>query len=135
MSSPQWTQMLTQLAAQGPLLLVYVGGIIVSIIFWRRAPRAAMLTVIASAILLATALAYPPIQSWVISNRGATGSAASIGQSLMMISMMFNFVRAAALGLLVWAVFAGRPREAEFGAFPMAPRVGAPPASGPPPLR
>ena len=51
-------------------------------------------------LLLLTGIVHPPLQAQMIANRGS-GSAASIGQSLAMISMIATVFRAVGFGLLI----------------------------------
>jgi len=118
-----WAQMMAALTVQAPVLLVYLGGIVFSIVFWRRAPKAAMLAMVGSAVLLAAALALPPIQAWILNNRGSAGIS-STGQTMAAVGFAFNVLRAVGIGLLIGAVFVGRPREEMLRGFPFASRAG-----------
>jgi hypothetical protein len=100
---------LSQLLSMSPTLLVCLGGMIVAGIWWRRAPRAAMLAMAGLGILLLGMLISPLIQVYIISNRGAA-TATTIGNTVAVMSMALSVLRAVGMGLLVAGVFAGRSR-------------------------
>lgn len=100
---------LSQLAYQAPLLLIYLVGMVLGLMFWRRYPGPSMLTLISTGILLSVSviqivatqyLFQAHIEmgwetkrfSWMVSAIGLTGS----------------LLRALAIGLLLAAVFLGR---------------------------
>jgi hypothetical protein len=91
-----------------PLLLVYLVGIILALVWWSRWPQVCAIVLAGCLVLLLTGIVHPLLQAQMIANRGS-GSAASIGQSLAMISMIATVFRAVGFGLLIWAAFAGRP--------------------------
>jgi hypothetical protein len=107
---------LSQLFGQLPVLLVYVGGIVLCGVWSRRAPRAAMLAMIGCGLMLLTTVATSMAQTYFIVNRGGA-PAASIGQIMFAIGIGGSLLRAGGLALLIAAVFAGRPRAAEQSGF------------------
>jgi len=107
---------LSQLVSLAPILLVYVVGIILTAMWWRRAPGAAMLAMIGLGILLLGNVGGTFIQAYVISNRAAAG-AATMGQQMAILGIVLSIVRAAGTALLIAAVFKGRPRAEEGRAF------------------
>ena len=128
---PAAVQYLSMLLGQAPLLLVYLGAVIVSVVFWSRHPRPALLVFLGSLLLLLTTLTSPFLQTWMLDQRAAGAmTTAQLGQRIAVVSLVMSVVRAAAFGLLVYAAFAGR-QSVEAG-FPMA---SAAPSSSPPPLR
>ena len=52
---------LAQLRAQPHLLLVYLAGIILALVYWRRCPGPCALTLLASVLLLLTAIGQPVV--------------------------------------------------------------------------
>ena len=126
------TQFFAMLLGQIPMLLVYLGAIVASLIFWRRHPRPALLVMIAAVLLIAVTLTWPLVQTWAMEQR-ATGNVTTsqFGQRLAVLSLATTTVRAAAYALLVSAAFVGRRSENPQPAFPV---VAAFRDSVPPPL-
>ena len=54
MNATNWTVVFAQLAGQSPILLVYLIGMVLCAVWWRRAPRAARYAMIGCGILLLT---------------------------------------------------------------------------------
>ena len=104
------TYLFSQLLGQAPMLLVYIGGMVVCGIYWRRASLAAVLAVIGLALMLFTTLAGAVVTNYIIQNRSGTG--ASISTMLQVSGLAFSFVRAVGLALVVAGVFVHR-REGE----------------------
>ena len=75
---------LQQMLGQSPLLLVYLLGIVLCALWWRRAPQAAMLALAACGILLLSSIGFAFIQQQMIQNfnRGGGATAASYGVAL-----------------------------------------------------
>jgi len=102
--------MLNQLLTQAPVLLVYFIGLILCAVWWRRAPTAAMLALAGCGLLLLTTIGFAWLQNQMIQSRMSSGTtAAAYAQSLMWVSVGGAIFRAAGFGLLLAAVFAGRP--------------------------
>jgi len=101
-----FTIFLSQLLSMSPMLLVCVGGMVFAGVWWRRAPKAAMYAMAGLAITLLAMLLSPLIQVYVVSNRAA--GAATVGQTVAVMSVAFGLVRAVGMGLLIAGVFAGR---------------------------
>jgi hypothetical protein len=96
-----------QLLMMAPMLLVYLGGIILSAIWWRRAPRASMLALCGLAMMFLVTVLGMIVQNWIILNRGTV---ASIGPTLSAFAFIRGLLHAAGLALLIAAAFVGRPR-------------------------
>jgi hypothetical protein len=105
-----------QLTGQAPQLLVYLLGLVLCAVWWRRAPSAAMYAMLGCGILLLTTVATSFIQVYAFNNRGGR-PAATIGQIMFVIGIGGSILRAAGFGLLLAAVFAGRPRVVEQSGF------------------
>ena len=115
-----WMMILTQLLGQGPLLLVYLGGLVVCAVMWRRTPTGAMLAIAGLGIMLIATFAQTAITTYVITNRGAA-PATSIAQTMMWIGPGMSLIRGFGLALLIAGVFANRPRVAEGSGFEVQP--------------
>ena len=101
--------LMTQMVWQSPALLVYVGAILICALRARRAPRAATLAIIGLGLMLLGAVGVTVVQGVAIQRLNA--GSASWRQVMMITGVVGVVVRAAGVGLLVAAVFAGRLRE------------------------
>src|SRR5688572_8508459 len=120
-----WTVFFGQLLTQMPLLLVYVVGIVLAAAWARRAPLAAMLTLVGLGIMLVATVGQMFMQNYLITGRNRT--AMSIGQMFQWLSLGSSILRAIGLGMVVGGVFANRPPpEPRGGGFDIQ--------SGPPPM-
>ena len=106
---------LTQLAGQSPVLFVYLVGIVLALVFWRRYPRPCAFTVIAMGLLMLTSVGQTFVDLYLVVYRG-------IGQGwdperlrwvLTANALAGVFVRALAFGLLLAAVFVDRESRGE----------------------
>ena len=98
------TVLLSHLLGLLPMLLVYVGGIVLCALWWRRAPRAALLASIGLNIELATSLGHTTLSSYLIT----TQSISSVVATLRPIRMAASVLHAIGFAFVVAAVFAGR---------------------------
>jgi hypothetical protein len=102
-----------QMLTQAPVLLVYVVGIVLCAVWWRRAPQAAMLALIGLAIMLMTTLGFSFFQGYVLRTRVTTAQAAAAYQQTMMwLSIGASIIRAAGMGMVIAGVFVGRAQVA-----------------------
>ena len=108
---------LTQLAGQSPVLFVYLVGMVLAVVFWRRYPRPSAFTLTAMGLLILTSIGQTFVNLYFVVYRG-------IGQdwgperlrwALTANTLVGSLVRAVAFGLLLAAIFVGREpgREAE----------------------
>ena len=98
-----------QLAYSLPQLLVYLAGLILAIVFFRKYSAAALLVLCGSIVLLFTSLGQTFIQFYLFRARlESGGSAAGYAQMLSIVSVIASIMRALGLGLWLAAVFAGR---------------------------
>ncbi|MEW6130642.1 MAG: hypothetical protein AB1757_26665 [Acidobacteriota bacterium] len=100
---------ITQLAGQLPILLAYLIGMILAMVFWRRYRAACRLTLIATSLLLLTSIIFPFIfqyLNYVRVERGWDYSKMSL--ILFMVNLLSSLLRAAGIGLLLAAVFVQR---------------------------
>jgi hypothetical protein len=95
---------LRELTAMLPELAVYIGGIILAIILWHRAPRAALLVVLGLSVLLAEALIGALISSWLSESKPEADTL------FLVLSLFRSLVRAGGLCLVLAGVFVGRSR-------------------------
>src|SRR5687767_6584493 len=115
-----WMMFFSQMLSQAPMLLVYVGGLIVCALMWRRTPTGAMLAIAGLGIMLIVTFAQSAITTYVITNRGAA-PATSIANTMMWVGPGMSLIRAFGLALLIVGVFANRPRAADVSGFEVQP--------------
>jgi hypothetical protein len=98
------------LVSQSPVLVVYVVGMILALVFWGRCPGAAGLTLAALLLLLVLAIGQTYLNLHL--NFSRFDRDVDERQQLAMASTVMNLVasllRAGALALLLAAVFSGR---------------------------
>lgn len=103
---------LTQL----PVYLVWIGGMLMAVVNWRRNPRAAQLTLVALFIFFMTSIGGTAISTWLPLTLHARGMAA---QQMGIVSAIINTIRAIfnalAFGILFAVIFSwqGESRGAE----------------------
>ncbi len=97
-----------------PMFAVYVAGIALAIIHWRRCPRAAAMVLIACVFLPASAVAWDGIVSSMMREGSAGGAYMTVAW------LVYSVAQAAGWLLVIAAVFTGR-READF---PVTPDAG-----------
>ncbi|HEX3357030.1 MAG TPA: hypothetical protein VHS31_08675 [Tepidisphaeraceae bacterium] len=116
--TPLYTYFLSTLTML-PALVVYVLALAAALIFWSRAPRASLLTLIGIGILLLLTLVQPALQQRIITT--SRSSASSVGQTLQAMSLIFSLLRSAGMGVIICAVFIDRPKLAELRGFEPLP--------------
>ena len=100
---------LAQLLGQAPVLLVYLAGMVLALVFWRRCPRPAMLTLIGMALFLVTTLVQSFLFIYLVRARDDFGwSHEMLGWIVSASGLIGSVIRAAAFGLMLTAVFIGR---------------------------
>jgi hypothetical protein len=102
--------MLFSYLVQSPILLVWLAGFILAAVHWRKHPQVSLLTVIALAIFLIEALVDTYLNMWLplmLSERGM--AAMQIGQFFTAKGILTSIIGAVAWGLLIAAIFSGRP--------------------------
>jgi hypothetical protein len=95
---------------QSPILLVWLAGFILAAVHWRKHPRVSLLTVIALAIFLIEGLVDTYLNLWLplmLSERGM--AAVQMGQFFTAKGIVTSIIGAVAWGLVVAAIFSGRP--------------------------
>ncbi len=101
-----------------PLLVVWIGGILLAIAYWPRYPRVAALVVCALALaclsLFVSALTTSALLPVLVQLRG--GTVRRLESTLLLAGIVRTLLDALAWGLLVAAVFVGRAQpEAQSG--------------------
>jgi len=109
-----FVQYMVSLASQLPELLVCVIGVFLGIIWWWRQRRVSVLLIIALVILGLNLLILTALQTWAGELFfGKTVSSTDYREYRFlyeMIGFIKSLVTAGALGLLIYAVYSGRPQ-------------------------
>jgi len=95
------------LLGQSPILLTYVGGIIVCALMWRRSPLGALFAILGIGLMLLATLTGIGSSMWMMQNRSGT-PAASIGMVMSVVMIFTTILRAGGLALMIAGVFSGR---------------------------
>lgn len=104
--------LLQQIAYSIPGLLAYLAGLILALIFIRKYPVPAMLTLVGSLILLVTTVGIILTQFYLFRSRLQYGwSGSDYSRMLGIVSITGNILRALGLGFWLAAVFVGRRKQ------------------------
>ena len=100
---------LAQFAVQAPQLLVWLAGIALAIMWWQRAPKAALITAIACGLFLLDALIGTAISVALPSMMIDNGqSATQVGTAFALIGGIRSLLHAALWAAILYAIFSGR---------------------------
>jgi hypothetical protein len=126
------SQFIAQLLTQAPLLIAFLVGLILALLNWNRVPGPARMTCLAVVLLVALTFEQIWVQEYVVRNSSSSGTTGmQIAQTLRVIALVNNSLRAGAYGLLIAAVFMGRVAPTDQRGFQVMP--GAPTWPPPPP--
>ena len=101
--------LIQQLAYAGPLIVVYLVGLVLAAIFIKKYPGPAILTLLATIILLGNIFGVAFAQGYFLRARlGSGGSMVSYSTMMSAVSIIGSIVRAVGSALLLGAVFVGR---------------------------
>src|SRR5438477_10034593 len=98
--------LLSQLLYQAPLIIVALLGVILSIVLWGRCPGSALMTLLASILLLLASIGSAAMQSYFWSalvDRGWDHE--TYGRINAIVGLVGAVLRGLAVGLIVIAVF------------------------------
>ena len=119
-------QTFAQLITLTPYLLVYIGGMIVCAILWRKAPTASMLAMGGLGLMLLGSLSTRFLSMYLIQTRMRNSpnsmSSSQFGSVMMVLNLAGGLVHGGGLAAIIAAVFVGRdsaPADARFDV-PMA---------------
>lgn len=104
------TVFLMMLLGTTPTLLAALVGGGVATLLWRRAPRSALLVLLACAGLFVVTLFGAWLMGWWLPAARAAGDASvgHLAQLLGIWGVCSSLLHGALIGLLIWAAFAGR---------------------------
>ena len=120
MSNP-FSQYLSNLFIQGPLIVAYVAALVYCATRWNRNPRPAQFAFLGTTFLLLSTLAQPII-NMTISTQLRGNSMVQIGQMYSITALVFSVVRGTGFGFLIAAAFVHRAQVDPATAFPFASR-------------
>jgi hypothetical protein len=109
-----------QLAVQSPVLLLYVVGLVLALVFWKRSPTASICTVIGLILMLATGVVMVFLQNYFLQARlSQHWSTFDVNRAMGISNIVANLVRAIGLILILVAIFVKRasaepPRAADY---------------------
>jgi len=104
--------LIQQLAYAGPVIVVYLVGLVLAVIFIKKYPVPAILTLLATIILLGNIFGIAFAQEYFIRARLVSGgSMASYSTMMSAVSLIGSIMRALGSALLLAAVFVGRNRK------------------------
>ncbi|MFC5740243.1 hypothetical protein [Dyella tabacisoli] len=102
--------LLVMLLNNSPMLLTAIVGAIMAMVLWQRAPRAAMLLLIACLIELMISLANTWVYGWYVPRTTHDESYTAVRGFITVWGVLSGLLRVFGFALLIWAVFTGRPR-------------------------
>jgi hypothetical protein len=104
--------LLMVLAGASPALLAALIGGVVAVVWWQRAPRPALLVLMACVVQLAMTLFGVWMQGWWLPAAREAGEPSFQHLSLFMgiWGVCSSVLHGVVIGLLIWAAFAGRPK-------------------------
>ena len=91
-----------------PLVLVWLVGIVLALIFWRRHPQVSLAALIALVGFLTISLLDTALRIWLIQRQGIS----KFAEIAPFLSIFFSLARAALWGLILVAIFGWR-KEAQ----------------------
>ncbi len=101
--------LIQQIAFAGPILVVYLVGMVTAVIFIKKYPVPAILTLLATIILLGNIFGVAFAQAYFMRFRlGVFGPMASYSTIFSVVSIIGSVMRAVGSALLLAAVFVGR---------------------------
>ena len=109
MNSPTTSFLVQQLAYAGPVLVVYLVGIVLAVIFIKKYSGPAILTLLATVILLVNTLATASAQAYLMRLRfDSAWTITQYSQMMSVVSIAGSIARCLGSALLLAAVFVGR---------------------------
>jgi hypothetical protein len=103
--------LLTRYLFQIPVFLIWMAGIFVALLRWKKHPMASLLTAIALGLFLARGLAGPYLFIWLPMQLADGGDAARLGFFSGMLDAIWSLSGVIPWGLLLFALFWWQIRE------------------------
>ena len=112
-SSGLLTAILTSCVVHIPTLLVWIAGAVLAIMHWRKHPQVSMFTLAALGIFLVLTIAGTILSVWLpVTIMRDSGDSSRLGITLAISGCIQSLIAAGAWGLILAAIFKGRPAEA-----------------------
>ncbi len=109
MNSPTTSFLVQQLAYSSLAIVVYLVGLVLAVIFIKKYPVPAILTLLAAVILLVNVLGTAGAQTYLMRLRFESNwTIAQYGDMMSLVSIIGSISRALGSALLLAAVFVGR---------------------------
>jgi hypothetical protein len=99
---------LSQLAGRAPVLLVCLAGFVLALACWKRSPTAGLLAALGTSLYACSSILGTLVSAWLIRRQMEAHDEDT--REFVISGAFFSLAHALALGLLVAAVFVGRPR-------------------------
>jgi hypothetical protein len=108
-----------QLPYIGPMLVVYLVGIVLSLVNLKRFAKPAALTLAGCGLLFLVTLAFPFVQGYLFELRNERGGGfEQYERQMLIVGIASTLLRVVAFSLLLTAVFSGRRAFSESGYWP-----------------
>lgn len=115
----RFSAILTVYAAQIPFYLVWLVGLILAIVFWKKQPKASLLAVIGLAGIFILNVVGTYTSTFLSMNLYESGmSTREIGIAMGIRTIVFNILGASFWGLIIASIFVGRKRAPEMPQIP-----------------
>ena len=110
--SSSFIAVLSSLAIQSPLLILYLAGIVIALIRWARHPRTSLFTILALGVLLVLAITntfvYTLLPTYFFGGEQTLSQRFTI---FYLIGIIINLLHATAFGFLLAAIFGERTNK------------------------
>src|ERR1035437_7989347 len=97
-----------QLATELPYIMVCIGGIVMAVALWRRAPSSSLYVLLACGVTLLSLVLHP--FAWQIARRVFEGTALTARGINIAFAVFWSLERGLFASLMLLAVYSGRPR-------------------------
>ena len=118
-SSGLLAAILTSCVVHIPTLLVWIAGAVIAFMHWRKHPQVSMFTLIALGIFIVLTIAGTILSIWLpVTVMRDSGDSSRLGITLTISGCIQSLIAAGAWGLILAAIFKGRPAEANRDSLP-----------------
>jgi len=111
----QWLPILSILLGMSPSLIVYLIGMTMSFVYWRRFRTANLLLLLACLGSVLLLLIQAVLRGWYFPHLYATTDTSNVQRAIQTVvfGIGLNLLDAIMFALMIWAVFAGRRKQVE----------------------
>lgn len=100
------------LLGSSPVLIAAIVGIVMAALYWHRAPKSAALALFACLLTVLLIFASAIMSGWYVPHLLRSETMSSAQLLITSWSLLSGALHGVALGLLIWAAFAGRSQAA-----------------------